>query len=241
MQHKGNRKYRRREVITGLIIILVAFSFLVALLLDFNFVSPYASLQEDLSYLSEHLINLEISVYLWMGTAFLILLTIPLFLATFHKRLRMLQYINSLLMVGASASFLIMSVKGLELHQAMTELVQQGFEQSDEGSKLLLLEKFREEQYYRYIGSSLVGLFAVGLGMTRIRVVKFPMVATVLLLLSGPVMIFFNWYNPDHLARTVAMAGVMIGVVIFSVRLINKGLSPRTNGVTPPEPQSPRL
>ena len=173
MQHKGNRKYRRREVITGLIIILVAFSFLAALLMDFNFVSPYASLQEDLSYLSEHLINLEISVYLWMGTALLILLTIPLFLSTFHRRLKILHYINSLLMVGASASFLVMSVKGLELHQAMTEILKQGFEQADEGSKLLLLEKFREEQYYRYIGSSLVGLFAVGLGLTRIRVARF--------------------------------------------------------------------
>ena len=51
---KGRRKFRRREVITGLLIIGVAFSFIASLLLDFNFVSPYASLQEDLSYLSEH-------------------------------------------------------------------------------------------------------------------------------------------------------------------------------------------
>lgn len=205
-------------------IILVAFSFLTALLLDFNFVSPYATLQEDLSYLADHILNQEISIYLWLGTALLILIAIPLFLATFHKRLRFLQYINASLMLGASACFVIMSVKGFEFHQIMVQMQAAGLDQSDEAGRLLLLEKFREEQDFRYIGSSLIGLFAIGLGLTKIRIPRFPAFATVLLLLSGPVMIFFNWYDPDHLARTVAMAGVMIGAVIFSVRLINKGL-----------------
>ena len=76
-----------------------------------------------------------------------------------------------------------------------------------------------------------IGLFAIGMALIRIRVPRFPFLASLLLLLSAPVLIFFNWYEPDHLARTAAMAGVMIGVVIFSVRLINRGLSPRV----PPE------
>jgi hypothetical protein len=225
MQKKGRRKFRRREVTTGLIIILVAFSFFVSLLLDFNFVSPYASLQEDLSYLSEQIQTQEISSYLWMGTALLILMAIPLYVVTFHGRLRVLHYLNALLMVGAAASFLIMSVKGLELHETMIGLLSSGLDQADETQKLLLLEKFREQQWYRYAGSSLIGIFAIGLGLTRFKVRRFPIVATVLLVISGPVLIFFNWFNPDHLARTGAMAAVMIGVVIFSVRLINKGLS----------------
>jgi hypothetical protein len=226
MPPERNRKYRSREITTGLVILLVAFSFMAALLLDFNFVSPYATLQEDLSYLSDHIVNQRISVYLWLGTALLILIAIPLFLATFHKRLRVLHYINGLLMVGASGSFLIMAVKGFELHQIMVQTLASGLDQTDEPSRILLLEKFREEQYYRYIGSSLIGLFAIGLGLTRIRIANFPVFATILLLLSGPVLVFYNWYDPDHLARTVAMAGVMLGVAIFSVRMINKGLSP---------------
>jgi hypothetical protein len=225
MQKKGRRKFRRREVLTGLIIIIVAFGFLASLLLNFNFVSPYATLQEDLSYLSDHINNQEISAYLWMATALLILVAIPFYLITFHQRLRFLQYFNALLLVGASASFLIMSLKGLELHQALIQMVAEGLEEADEAHKFQLLEKFREEQFYRYIGSSFIGLFAIGLGSTKFKVSGFPLFATVLLFLSGPVLIYFNWHEPDHLARTVAMAGVMIGVVIFSVRLINKGLS----------------
>lgn len=225
MQQQGSRKYRRREIATGLIILMVAFSFLAALLLNFDFISPYASLQEDLSYLSDHIINQKISVYLWMGTAVLIMITIPLFLATFHKRLRFLHYILAFLMAGASASFLMMAIKGFELHQVMVQTLASGLDQADEASRLRLLEKFREEQYYRYIGSSLIGLFAIGLGLTRIKISRFPIFATILLLLAAPVLIFFNWYDPEDLARTVAMAGVMTGVAIFAVRLINKGLS----------------
>ena len=99
-----------------------------------------------------------------MGTALLILTAIPLFLATFHRRLRFLHYINALLMVGASGSFLFMAIKGFELHQIMVQTLASGMDQADEASRLQLLEKFREEQNYRYIGSSLIGLFAIGLG-----------------------------------------------------------------------------
>jgi hypothetical protein len=37
-------------------------------------------------------------------------------------------------------------------------------------------------------------------------------------------MIYFNWTEPDHLIRTIAMTGIVIGMTIFSVRLINKGM-----------------
>jgi hypothetical protein len=46
----------------------------------------------------------------------------------------------------------------------------------------------------------------------------------ILLMLCGPTMIFFNWYDPENLIRTAAMAGNLIGVSVFSVRIINKGL-----------------
>jgi hypothetical protein len=48
--------------------------------------------------------------------------------------------------------------------------------------------------------------------------------ASILLILSGPTMIFLNWYDPEHLVRTASMAGIIVGISIFSVRIINKGL-----------------
>ena len=132
---------------------------------------------------------------------------------------------NGLFMLGASAGFVVMGLLGLELHQTMVQNFGDGFENIDEQMKITLLDQFREEQFYRRLGSSFVGLFALGLSLSKFKLGRFPLFSTILLVLSGPALIFFNWYDPDHLVRTFAMAGIMIGVVVFSVRLINKGLS----------------
>jgi hypothetical protein len=225
MQGNISKKVRRREVITGLIIILVAFSFIASLLLDFNFVSPYATLQEDLSYLSDHIENQLISSISWLGTAFFIFFAVPFYVLIFGNRLKALPYINALFMLGASAGFVVMGMVGLQLHELLSSSFEIGLEQLDEQIKLKMLEMFREQQFYRHIGSSFVGLFAIGLSLSKFKLGRFPLFSTILLILSGPVLIFFNWYDPEHLARTGAMAGIMIGVAVFSVKLINRGLT----------------
>lgn len=225
MQQITRNKVRRREVLAGLIIILVAFSFITSLLLDFNFVSPYATLQEDLSYLSDHIQNQSISSWSWLATGLFTFIAVPFYVVIFSNKLKVLHYVNGLLLLGVSAGFVVMGLVGLELHQTMVQSFGEGFEHVDELMKLDLLERFREEQFYRHIGSSFMGLFAIGLSLSKFKLEKFPLFSMILLILSGPALIFFNWYDPDHLVRTMAMAGIIIGVVVFSVRLINSGVS----------------
>jgi hypothetical protein len=224
MQERSYRKLRRREVLAGLAIILVTFSYVTSLLLDFNFVSPYATLQEDLSYLSNHIESQQISTWSWLITSLITFLAIPVFLAIFHRRLRILQYINGVWLLGASMGFLMMGIAGLELSRELASGVLGATENSNEETWIRLLGLFQKELDYRHIGSSFLGLFSFGLGLTRFRMKRFPIVAMILLLICGPTMIFFNWYDPDNLIRTIAMAGNLTGVTIFSVRLINRGL-----------------
>jgi len=106
-----------------------------------------------------------------------------------------------------------------------------GLEQADEQKWIKLLGLYQDELFYRRVGSSFVGAFAFGLGLTRFKMKRFPIIAMILLMISGPTMIFFNWYDPEHLIRTAAMAGIMIGVSIFSVRIINKGLEENPRGI----------
>jgi hypothetical protein len=208
----------------GLITLLAAFSYVASLLLDFNFVSPYTTLQEDLVYLSNHLQNQQISVWAWLITSFMTFLANPFYLVLFHKRIKVLPYLNALMLLGASAGFLMMGLTGLGFFNDLTTVVQKGIEVADEQTKLDLLRMFNDEQFYRRVGSSFLGTFVFGLGLTRIWVKRYPMVSSILLCISGPTMIYFNWTNPDHIIRTAAMAGIMIGMSIFCVRLINKGL-----------------
>lgn len=214
-------------MMTGLILILVAVSYITSLLLDFKFVSPYATVQEDLIYLSEHVLSQQISSIAWLVTAIVTAVSIPFYLNLFRKKLGALPYLNSLFMLGASAGFLMMALVGFDLYGQISGIVEDSMDQSVNQVKLVLLEKFRMEQLYRLIGSTCVGLWALGLGLTRFWIRRFPLVSTILLLVAGPALVFFNWYDPDHLSRTAAMAGIIVGVSIFCVRLINKGVFKR--------------
>ncbi len=220
----ARKKQRRREVFAGLVIILAALSYVTSLLLDFDFVSPYASLQEDLSYLSNHLQNQRLSIWSWLLTALTTFLSIPFYFVLFHKRLKILHYVNSIWMLGASAGFVMMGISGLTLYHELAGGLLSNSTQTQEQLWLRLLSMYQDELFYRRIGSSFVGMFAFGLGLTRFKMKKFPVIAMILLMISGPTMVFFNWYDPEHLIRTAAMAGILIGMTTFSVRVINKGL-----------------
>ena len=225
MQEKKERAGRPIEVLTGLILIMVAGSYVTSLLLDFKFVSPYATLQEDLSYLSENALSQKISSVAWLVTAITTALSIPFYFILFWQKLKVLLYFNVILMTGASAGFLMMAVVGLDLHGEIPGLMDGSTEHAGEQVHLLLLDQFRREQFYRLIGSSCVGVWAFGLSLTRFRIPRFPMLATLHLIIAGPALVFFNWYDADHIGHTAAMAGIIIGVSIFCVRLINKGIS----------------
>jgi len=224
MQPQSHKKQRRREVWLGLITLLAALSYVASLLLDFNFVSPYATLQEDLVYLSNHLQNQQISVWAWLITSLLTFVAIPLYLLLFHKRIKVLPYLNALMLLGASGGFLMMGLTGLGLFHDLTAAVQKGIELADEQTRLDLLTMFNDEQFYRRVGSSFLGTFVFGLGLTRFWIKRYPLVSSILLFLAGPTMIYFNWTDPDHIIRTAAMACIVIGMTIFCVRLINKGM-----------------
>ena len=221
---------RRREIRAGLTIILAAFSYITALLLDFNFVSPYTTLHEDLSYLSTNLQNQQISIWAWLAASLITFLAIPPFILLLNKRLRVLHYLNALLLLGASIGFFLMGIAGLELYQELASGSLGGLVETNEQEWLKLLSLYQDELFYRRVGSSFVGAFAVGLSFTRIKLKRFPMIASILLVISGPTMIFLNWYDPEHLVRTAAMAGIIIGISIFSVRIINKGLDEKAPG-----------
>ena len=233
MQTELRKKQRQREILAGLTIILTAFSYITALLLDFNFLSPYTTLQEDLSYLANHLKNQEISIWAWLLTSLITFLAIPPYLRLLHKRTRVLQYVNALLLLGAAAGFLMMGIAGIQLHQELEGALLTGLEEANEQEWLKLLSLYEDELFYRRVGSSFVGAFAFGLGLTRFQMKRFPIIAMVLLMISGPTMIYFNWFDPEHLIRTAAMAGILIGVSIFSVRIINKGLEENQGQATP--------
>ncbi|MEZ5070149.1 MAG: hypothetical protein R2751_04050 [Bacteroidales bacterium] len=218
------RNIRRREVAAGIVFLFASFAFLASLLMDFNFVSPYSTMGEDLSYLAEHSQNQALSSLAWLSAGGFTLLSLPLYLWVFRRHQRFLPFINGLFLLGAAAGFLWMGKLGLDMHRGLLLWPEQGVEFLDETTRLHLFEQYHEFQWYRAVSGSGIGAFVFLLGWSRIRIKGFPAFSVPLMILAGPALIFFNWYDPDHLGKTVAMAGVLLAVVVLSVRMINKGL-----------------
>ena len=79
MEQKRNSRVRRREVAAGMVINLTSFVYMASILFDFSFISSYASVQEDLAYLSEHINNQKISSIAWLSTSFATMVCIPFY------------------------------------------------------------------------------------------------------------------------------------------------------------------
>ena len=215
---------RRTEVACGLLLILVSFSFMVSMLLDFTFVSSFASPMEDLFYLAENVIRQRFSTLSWFVSSVLIAISIPLYILVFRGRQRFFHYLNALVMCIAVVAFVLMSQQGLILYREISALLPLQLEEMEEATRLSLLNHYKLAQWYRLLGSSAVGVWTLGLVYTRVVVKRVPMTAVVLFILTAPALIYFNWTDPDHLLRTVALTGQLVGTMIFSVRLVNRGL-----------------
>lgn len=224
MQDNKRRNRRNIEVATGFFIIITVFSYIASILLDFNFVSPDTTLYEDLSYLSDHFNTQRVSSLAWIITASLTFLSIPFFILVFNKKLKFLHIIGSLFLLTASICFFMTGWLGLEFSKSVSILLADSISNVEDNVKLQLLNDFREEQYFKRIASSSIGIFAILLSLARFKVRAFPIFSILLFMIAGPVLIFFNWYDTDHVLRTSAMAAIAIGMTIFCIRLINKGL-----------------
>ena len=231
MQDNKLRSRRNIEVATGFFILLTAFGYIFSILLDFNFVSPYTTLLEDLSYLLDHDETQRLSSYAWLLTSVLTLLSIPFYILTFHKKLKWLHYFSALFLLAASACFFITGWLGLQFSESISIALTDNISNLEDSVKLQLLNEFNEEQYFKRIASTCIGIFVIFLGMSRFKIRAFPLFSTLFFFIGGPVLIFFNWYDTNHILRTSAMAVIAVGIIIFGIRLIYSGLTPRNKSV----------
>ena len=148
----GKKIRRKREVGTGLMMLILAFSYIASLLLDFQFISPYASLQEDLSYLGEHTRSLQTSTIAWLITSVFTLLAAPFLFRMLKENHLFLAWTTLILMALASLFFLLMAIHGFRLYNTSLELVNRGIDLAEEKIKLSLLEHFRAEPQGGQVG-----------------------------------------------------------------------------------------
>lgn len=215
---------RRFEVLTGAFLILGVSGMLLAMLSDFSLVTPNSTLQEDMTYLSDNIESLRISAIVRLVCGFLTLVTIPFFLATFAHHTRIYHYINGSLILLISVYYFLTGWMGFQMIAQIGMLPPDYLTDASNQTEMQILLMIRQQEYLVMAGRSIIGLFLVLFSFSKFKARRIPFVSSLLFLLSGPLIIFFSWYDPEALALTTAMAAGAIGMVILGLRLINKGL-----------------
>jgi len=220
----ATKKIRYIEVLTGVLLILLVSAMLLAMLSDFSFVTPYSTLQEDMSFLTDNIESLRISALIRLACGILSLILIPFFLKTFSYNTRVYHIVNGALIFLISAYYFTsvwMEFRLISLIGTMPADFRAGNESEFE---TLILLAVRNLKNLVMAGRMAIGAFLILFTFSRIKAKRIPLASSLMFILSGPSIIFFSWYDPEHIILTVAMAIGATGMMILGLRLINKGL-----------------
>jgi len=217
-------KIRYIEAITGIILILAVSAMLLAMLTDFSFVTPFSSLQEDMTYLSDNISSLRISALIRLSCGVLSLLLLPFFLITFSHHTRIYHYFSSFLILGIAAYYLLSVRFDFRMISIIQNLPADFHAGEASGYETQFLLTLRYQKNLIMIGRMLIGLFLIFFAFSKIKARRVPVVSALLFLLSGPLIIYYSWKDPEHILLTAAMAAGATGMLILGLRLINKGL-----------------
>ena len=218
------RSIRYIEIFTGIFLILAVIGALFAMLSDFSIVTPNSTLQEDMSGLSDNIEGLRISTLVRLGCGVLLLLLLPFLMLTFSYHTKVYHYITGFLILLISAYYFLSAWAGFRMISFIRTLPTDFMAGTESEQETALLFSVRQIQNLIMVGRMTIGLFLILFAFSKIKAHRIPLFSTVLLLLSGPLIIFFSWYNPEQLILTIAMACAAIGVVVLGLRLINRGL-----------------
>lgn len=220
MHNNKRGKIRKIEVLTGIILILATLSILISYLLNFEYISPEHSIEEDMNFLLESTIPQRISSIAWMITALFTLSLLPFYLITFYRFHRITHIINGLMITIMATVFFRTALAGLSI----ANIVESFPENESIQSVNQVLSLIKDTILLIQTGITVFGGYVFILSISRFKKAMIPLFGTILLFLSGPVLIVFIWMNPEHLILTSAMAAASIGLFISGTKLVNKGL-----------------
>jgi len=220
MHNNKRKKIRNIEVLTGIILILATLSLLISYVLNFEYISPEHSIEEDMSFLLESTRPQRISSVSWLITSIFSLFLLPFYLITFYRFHRVIHIVNGLLITVIASLFFRTALAGFSI----ANIVESFPENEGIQSVNQILSLIKDTILLIQIGLTTFGGYVFFLSISRFKNAGIPLFGTILLILSGPVLIVFIWMNPEHLLLTSAIAAATIGLLNAGVKLVNKGL-----------------
>lgn len=215
------------EISNGLFLILSVLSILASILLNFDYTIPNATFEEDISFLSDSIASQKISAVFWLISGGINLFFMPFYLILFYRFQKGMHIFNGFLILLMAWAFCKIGIYELDIANTVTNST--GDPQwINTISASVLLPKINYITLYQKISMCAFGAFATVFTASKFNPVKFPVIGSTLAFLAGPVIIAFVWINSDHIILTAALALALIGLLLIAVKMVNKGLIPKT-------------
>ena len=218
-QHTG----RGTEIFTGLFLILSALAILASYLLDFEYPRVEEAVTTDLEYLNDNLIRQILSAFSWAAATLFLVLLLPFYLLLFNRYQRFMHILNGMLILATAYFFMKSGLTTWHMVSLIRELPDPGTLSSESVSYEILIPWIQGNMAMDQWGRILLGLFLFSFSLVRWRVKPFPLFASILLFLSGPLVVLFSWTDPGHILLTSAMAASTVGLLLGGAFLVNRG------------------
>ena len=218
-QHRG----RGTEIFTGLFLILSALAILASYLLDFEYPRVEEAVTTDLEYLNDNLIRQILSVFSWAAATLFLVLLLPFYLLLFNRYQRFMHILNGMLILATAYFFMKSGLTTWHMVSLIRELPEPGNLSAESVSYEILIPWIQGNVAMDQWGRILLGLFLFSFSMVRLKAKSFPLFASILLFLSGPLIVLFSWTDPGHILLTSAMAASTVGMLLGGAFLVNRG------------------
>jgi hypothetical protein len=134
-----------------------------------------------------------------------------------------MHVLNGILILAAAYFFMKSGLTTWHIVCLIRELPDPGNLSSESVSYEILIPWIQGNMAMDQWGRILLGLFLLSLSLVRLRAKAFPLFASILLFLSGPLIVLFSWTDPGHILLTSAMAASTVGLLLVGAFLVNRG------------------
>lgn len=223
---KGTELKRKPEVIAGIFSLFTGFSIILSLLTDIEFLSYFSSLSEDIEYLSENKLWLQLNSFLWIISALLMLITSSAMISALVPHQSFLGYLHGFFLLFSSAMLCFAGLKGFSINMLLENLAVIDTAHPDVvNANVLMLTG--EKEIYLKTAYNLIGLSFFVLGFFSYVTSKIPILVGMLSTITGIMIAVFTLFIPHSILADLGMIMACCMFFILTIRFLFRGLEKR--------------
>lgn len=221
----SEQKNRRNpEIIAGIFAFFTGISVVATLLTRIEFLTSFSALPEDILYLNENLVLLQINSIIWVISALLLTLSASAFIVAFQSHEPLLAFLQGFFLILAATMFCATGIKGFSIIDLMNHYTEPDLKVA-EAIRYSIFSLSREKEIYIIVSYTLIGLSFFMIGLFALVTRKISIATGIMGMFTGILLPVFSSLIPKSIFASAGIALACILFFILSYRLLFKGLT----------------